>query len=40
MITLLLALIDGHYKVGFELLYLGAFIIDLEIVNGVVKIMR
>lgn len=40
MITLLLALIDGHYKVGFQLLYFGAFIIDLEIVNGIVKKMK
>ena len=39
MITLLLAWIDGKYKVGFDLVYLGTLLIDIEIINTCGKLL-
>lgn len=36
MVTLILAWINAKYKSGYELLFVGTFLIDMEIVTAIV----
>jgi hypothetical protein len=39
MLTLLLAWINAKYKYKYELLFVGTFLLDIDIIAGLVKMM-